>query len=101
MRPPPDFHLFPYPTLFRSVGACSIARQAVRSFEPFLEPERAPDLSLLVSEVVTNGVRHAETSTDDPMVVELLLGERSEEHTSELQSRQYLVCCLLIEKNNQ
>src|SRR3712207_7647472 len=28
------------------------------------------------------------------------LNKRSEEHTSELQSRQYLVCCLLLEKNN-
>ena len=37
-----------------------MARQAARTFEPLLEPRRASDLSLLVSEVVTNGVRHAD-----------------------------------------
>src|SRR3712207_8523951 len=70
---PPRSTLFPYTTLFRSE----------RELEG-VEPEREPDE--LVPEADPEE-RHA------PQQV-----PRSEEHTSELQSRQYLVCRLLLEK---
>src|SRR3712207_7500549 len=87
IRRPPRSTLFPYTTLFRSPPA-------VRSpFSP------VPTVALV------------EDNADNRLVVQLLLsiryqvrdfdsGARSEEHTSELQSRQYLVCRLLLEKKN-
>src|SRR2546422_6301283 len=74
IRRPPRSTLFPYTTLFRS--ALSRAQEAYA--ELLLEVrERAPQHATLVA---------AETPT------------RSEEHTSELQSRLHLVCRLLLEK---
>src|SRR3712207_7248339 len=93
IRRPPRSTLFPYTTLFRSF----VARERIPvggitvGFAPF-----APDLAV---EVVSPGDRPGEVlaKVDDY----LALGSRavrSEEHTSELQSRQYLVCRLLLEK---
>src|SRR3712207_7496906 len=82
IRRPPRSTLFPYTTLFRSghhgLDAASPARGAGRLA---LQPERAAG-------------RQAELDRD----LRLLAGGRSEEHTSELQSRQYLVCRLPLEK---
>src|SRR3712207_7345398 len=75
IRRPPRSTLFPYTTLFRSVGAGIDADQ----FES-VALGQAPQLLLPA------GVLHQ------------VAVERSEEHTSELQSRQYLVCRLLLEK---
>src|SRR5947209_14170109 len=73
--PPPRSTLFPYTTLFRSQG---IAAGAVMNFCGKLgQADRARS-------------QHA-----------IGLAERSEEHTSELQSRQYLVCRLLLEKKKK
>src|SRR3712207_6943590 len=74
IRRPPISTLFPYTTLFRSFsgGAEAVKRSPLRS-------------------LVTLARRW-----DDPP--RRARGERSEEHTSELQSRQYLVCRLLLEK---
>src|SRR3712207_6939809 len=92
---PPRSTLFPYTTLFRSVP-----RQHRLDLAQ-LDPEAA-QLHLLVratredqSAVVPDphqvtGAVHARSR----------LAERSEEHTSELQSRQYLVCRLLLEKKH-
>src|SRR3712207_7854822 len=80
IRRPPRSTLFPYTTLFRSGGG---AGQPSRSQAAGLE--QAP--------------RHC--SWQGPGGVVTLgrqAGARSEEHTSELQSRQYLVCRLLLEK---
>src|SRR3712207_6939478 len=74
MRRPPRSTLFPYTTLFRSYDG-PLRRHPLRP-GPLL-----PDLDL----------RKGQQEDRDP-------GERSEEHTSELQSRQYLVCRLLVEK---
>src|SRR3712207_8040926 len=78
IRRPPRTTLFPYTTRFRSVTAPSAPRAATapvparrRSRESVTATSNAPD-----------------TRT----------APRSEEHTSELQSRQYLVCRLLLEK---
>src|SRR3712207_8135985 len=80
IRRPPRSTLFPYTTLFRSAAVVG------------------PALFLAALPVFL--------SVDDPfgemsapaVVGRILYGARSEEHTSELQSRQYLVCRLLLEK---
>src|SRR3712207_7449985 len=84
IRRPPRSTLFPYTTLFRSPPRDADLAFDVR-FLP--NPHWEPDLRPLTGH--------------DPRVVEYVGREgtlRSEEHTSELQSRQYLVCRLLLEK---
>src|SRR3712207_7707893 len=84
IRRPPRSTLFPYTTLFRSHRFARIATAAVVLLV-------APALDELGAQLVpTDGpTPAASTPTRD---------KRSEEHTSELQSRQYLVCRLLLEK---
>src|SRR3712207_8790029 len=92
IRRPPRSTLFPYTTLFRSCGLYN------RVVEPAqLEAEtralaerlaRGPSFALAVTKEMLN--REMDISLDTAL--------RSEEHTSELQSRQYLVCRLLLEK---
>src|SRR3712207_8563824 len=72
IRRPPRSTLFPYTTLFRSAAAAIM-------LQDYLDARRK------------SGVRSLEADEETD-------GERSEEHTSELQSRQYLVCRLLLEK---
>src|SRR3712207_7016676 len=97
IRRPPKSPLFPYPTLFRSRPAP--VRSPLRSSQPGRSAVRG-----LRGEVV--GVRLVQrlgTVLVVPSAHQLLgtAGEaRSEEHTSELQSRQYLVCRLLLEKKS-
>src|SRR5258707_7006440 len=85
IRRPPRSTLFPYTTLFRSRGHRA-ARQSMGGAQEFVRRlgrrvgRPAPGLVLQR--------RH----------VALRFVDRSEEHTSELQSRQYLVCRLLLEK---
>src|SRR3712207_7285672 len=86
IRRPPRSTLFPYTTLFRSdhAGATGVL---VRRF---------PELRVYVSAV---GAPHLADPSRLLASAGRLYGEqRSEEHTSELQSRQYLVCRLLLEK---
>src|SRR3712207_8478653 len=75
LRPPPRSTLFPYTTLFRSNRA---------TLCPAACPRGASRVSRRPSNLCGSG-------TDG----------RSEEHTSELQSRQYLVCRLLLEKKKR
>src|SRR3712207_7694619 len=86
IRRPPRSTLFPYTTLFRSDQACEGLESAVTPGEAIAIDNVAhpanPRLSLAKA---TRSRFHA-------------FGIRSEEHTSELQSRQYLVCRLLLEK---
>src|SRR3712207_6944900 len=97
IRRPPRSTLFPYTTLFRSPAEepqlGDLRLSCVEGFE-FLQ--RAVHLdrgdSLLVEDV-ERGVE-----ADMHAAAAALRGLRSEEHTSELQSRQYLVCRLLLEK---
>src|SRR3712207_8736924 len=101
IRRPPRSTLFPYPTLFRS-------RDSGR--RPRHSGLRAPDLAargrvdglheLAVRAAgVDDAVLHRRRRVDPrDLVVE---APRSEEHTSELQSRQYLVCRLLLEKKTE
>src|SRR3712207_8165427 len=100
IRRPPRSPLFPYPTLFRSPEgrlpppprpvAEEVAGERGRQVPAVGRPPVPPDRRLPVAPqpeprlVGQAEVEHA--------------ARRSEEHTSELQSRQYLVCRLLLEK---
>src|SRR3712207_7133787 len=96
IRRPPRSTLFPYTTLFRS-------RALGRAPRVEAPPRAKRLLERLRSQILRRGaVREREQVAVD--VVEMRcghVGERSEEHTSELQSRQYLVCRLLLEKKKK
>src|SRR3712207_9550335 len=94
IRRPPRSTLFPYTTLFRSdLQAGFAARVRERLDELLLH-----DLVAREPELPEDHLRRLAGSMLDVGLPSLL--ERSEEHTSELQSRQYLVCRLLLEKKN-
>src|SRR3712207_6951848 len=82
IRRPPRSTLFPYTTLFRS------SRQALLTKD---EIQGLP-MSALEAEILQKV---------DAWIEAALAQRRSEEHTSELQSRQYLVCRLLLEKKKK
>src|SRR3712207_8225046 len=92
IRRPPRSTLCPYTTLFRSSTPFDLVElPAPRLAVPDLEVIRDPG-----DDDVTLETRVAEerSGDHDPPLL------RSEEHTSELQSRQYLVCRLLLEKTH-
>src|SRR3712207_7387029 len=78
IRRPPRSTLFPYTTLFRS--------------------DKVVGLELGADDYVTKPFSSRELVARIRAVLRRRLEPRSEEHTSELQSRQYLVCRLLLEK---
>src|SRR3712207_7451929 len=89
IRRPPRSTLFPYTTLFRSAevalaGELQLVRHRVQRFDRLGERGRGVGVAVPVGRQVPH-VGHV----------------RSEEHTSELQSRQYLVCRLLLEKKTE
>src|SRR3712207_8503097 len=92
IRRPPRSTLFPYTTLFRSHRLLEVLLHGVRVL-PALALERRQRRPPGVGQRL---VRERDPADPAPRV----LG-RSEEHTSELQSRQYLVCRLLLEKKKQ
>src|SRR3712207_8756363 len=77
IRRPPRSTLFPYTTLFRSEGGTNVYAGLQLGLAK-LDADRATSVVLVTDGVTNQG--------------------RSEEHTSELQSRQYIVCRLLLEK---
>src|SRR3712207_6909485 len=88
IRRPPRSTLFPYTTLFRS--------RARLATPPRLQAPRAPRASLPLRHrrPGLGGGSRRQRAVSAPR-------RRSEEHTSELQSRQYLVCRLLLEKKKK
>src|SRR3712207_8107378 len=95
-RRPPRSTLFPSPTLFRSHRRIELTRKLI-------DPQAAS-----TQRVCTFGRTNVERVLSLVMLGDLvsvylaaLRGVRSEEHTSELQSRQYLVCRLLLEKKKK
>src|SRR3712207_7728854 len=101
IRRPPRSTLFPYTTLFRSEGAAHVLALAGEVDDHVLD--RSPRSLLHAGdEVLAQPARAGLGVGRDDDLLEVALPERvhdrrSEEHTSELQSRQYLVCRLLIE----
>src|SRR3712207_6868453 len=97
IRRPPRSTLFPYTTLFRSAifagGRPSLEDAVVLDVGDLPE---GPELcrTRLPQTALGRGGRRSEEGRDRK-------GKRSEEHTSELQSRQYLVCRLLLEKKKK
>src|SRR3712207_8957576 len=92
IRRPPRSTLFPYTTLFRS-GERAAFDEPHRSCQSKAQPTGP--------EIQSGGAFHGRA--DRPLRGDVREGgpfgeRRSEEHTSELQSRQYLVCRLLLEK---
>src|SRR3712207_7697656 len=85
IRRPPRSTLFPYTTLYRSVGEIQNDHDH--------GDDRAHDAA--------DQARHRHAFVVREPLVGLLHAQRSEEHTSELQSRQYLVCRLLLEKKKK
>src|SRR3712207_7898383 len=95
IRRPPRSPLFPYTTLFRSVAGRDVAVARRRlTLQP--RQQRVGDLAPVGGgqRLLPEGGRPAA----QVVAVAQLPLDRSEEHTSELQSRQYLVCRLLLEK---
>src|SRR5947209_14597020 len=101
IQPPPSLPLFPYTTLFRSLRE-QIAEQ--RRTEQALQATRT-ELARVVR-ITTVGEMAASIAheVNQPLAAVVANADacvawltRSEEHTSELQSRQYLVCRLLLE----
>src|SRR3712207_7616564 len=94
IRRPPRSTLFPYTTLFRSVSKWArekrynTGRLQIEAKLNFTEKQ-----SLEIRERVYHALRSTKIDEKERY--------RSEEHTSELQSRQYLVCRLLLEKKNK
>src|SRR3712207_7679257 len=98
IRRPPRSTLFPYTTLFRS------ARRAVAAVRDLRHAARRSQCtpSLVGGEVIGSLlVTHRKPLRADAQESVSRAVTRSEEHTSELQSRQYLVCRLLLEKKKQ
>src|SRR5258708_24861171 len=92
IRRPPRSTLFPYTTLFRSWKKTPLAVNT------------QPDISNVGNRTVMDmAVRAGAWMRSDSIVVEepIMLSDRSEEHTSELQSPDHLVCRLLLEKKNK
>src|SRR3712207_9428365 len=91
IRRPPRSTLFPYTTLFRSAPP----GRSPGPFTPRCPPGPVhPGLS-------TPGCPPWCLGQEPPPDLVVLAAQRSEEHTSELQSRQYLVCRLLLEKKKK
>src|SRR3712207_8800450 len=99
IRRPPRSTLFPYTTLFRS-GVLKHP-EVVELFEQLgarCTAEVAPDSSKRRLIWKGNRFHDLPCSPLSALCTPLFAWKRSEEHTSELQSRQYLVCRLLLEK---
>src|SRR2546430_4096980 len=91
IRRPPRSTLFPYTTLFRSAPGATIIL-----FTDGLVEVRGESLDAGLARLVAAASAHARE--DPEMLLDRLLSQRSEEHTSELQSQSNLVCRLLLEK---
>src|SRR3712207_7332322 len=97
IRRPPRSTLFPYTTLFRSEEALAARQQALAIWEGAGEAERMAENLRWISQLSWWTGRVTQMPEAADRALEVL---RSEEHRAELQSRQYLVCRLLLEKKN-
>src|SRR3712207_8776579 len=95
IRRPPRSTLFPYTTLFRSQDW---AEMLLRMYTRWAADRGYQAETLEASPGEEAGLKSATFTVRGENAYGVLKAERSEEHTSELQSRQYLVCRLLLEK---
>src|SRR3712207_7620655 len=99
IRRPPRSTLFPYTTLFRSAAVDAGAGADLRGVRAARGRPQRPHVLV--------GGRRLQAAAVGPAAAQAVLHgldrgrPRSEEHTSELQSRQYLVCRLLLEKKKK
>src|SRR3712207_8775620 len=91
IRRPPRSTLFPYTTLFRSMDQFELI---------FVSHVRSVSRFIFLHVDVQWFQHHLWKTISAPLSEDQLTVFRSEEHTSELQSRQYLVCRLLLEKKH-
>src|SRR3712207_8550910 len=111
IRRPPRSTLFPYTTLFRSCSPwrpaadMGTARREIYTLSPGFSrasessPDAAGTATLSKARAPLSGRTHSRAPCPSQRKENSPRGSRrSEEHTSELQSRQYLVCRLLLEK---
>src|SRR3712207_7561573 len=94
IRRPPRSTLFPYTTLFRSEDVLDL--DLAGDGDAVVRDRRSAEL-LVEDDVAALGAERDLDGVGDRVDA----GLRSEEHTSELQSRQYLVCRLLLEKKKK
>src|SRR5690606_41740753 len=92
IRRPPRSTLFPYTTLFRS-----FFRKIVANFLSYFMSEKQAVFNRITTNIQI-AVFHADIFSTVCIIFD---SERSEEHTSELQSRENLVCRLLLEKKKK
>src|SRR3712207_8685278 len=93
IRRPPRSTLFPYTTLFRSLMRVAVSMRSHARSDPTRRNARREPADDHTKATMNRS--HLQPHSFDAR------GRRSEEHTSELQSRQYLVCRLLLEKKKQ
>src|SRR3712207_8571262 len=86
IRRPPRSTLFPYTTLFRSKGTSLASTITILDIMGYARQLYGTEYDALTIYSIAG------------LIYLIITGIRSEEHTSELQSRQYLVCRLLLEK---
>src|SRR3712207_7588291 len=101
IRRPPRSTLFPYTTLFRSPQESALQTRVLGGVARFARWSPLTTVALILLVVpIALAILAPVIAPYDPTLNQYskLAQERSEEHTSELQSRQYLVCRLLLEK---
>src|SRR2546422_7399664 len=91
IRRPPRSTLFPYTTLFRSLHHIPSMAMSLCSKKEKVKFENSARVARAAAELVLK----------EGLPDQVLLNVRSEEHTSELQSRLHLVCRLLLEKKKK
>src|SRR3712207_8488588 len=94
IRRPPRSTLFPDTTLFRSLGIADRILMLENAIYSVASPEAS-------AAILWRDAGQAAAAAEAMRITAQDLAGRSEEHTSELQSRQYLVCRLLLEKKNK
>src|SRR5690606_42024546 len=100
LRPPPRPPLFPYTTLFRSEDRLTretMAETMALSFQDLTESNELHGIRIRLNKRRTEVIDELNTLT----LSNKTKYDRSEEHTSELQSRENLVCRLLLEKKKK
>src|SRR3712207_8521065 len=97
IRRPPRSTLFPYTTLFRSHARGAVSEQVL----DLRGRGRVVDRERCRAQVQRRRVEDQRLGTVGEHARHGVAAARSEEHTSELQSRQYLVCRLLLEKKKR